>query len=114
MGIAHRVYARLLVSGTVVPVADLDGTGADDLLTVRFDHVDLVPTFQLRDGEADPLAREAVRALLDAGYRPWEIWDWAEAPNAWIGRTPADAIRDGDRDAVAAAVEATIGPGPDA
>lgn len=115
MSIADRIYARLLASGTAVPVADLDRSGGDDLLTVRCDGADLVPTFQLRDGEADPLAREAVRALRDAGYGPWEVWDWAETPNTWIGRrAPADAMRDGDRDAVAVAVEAATGPGPDA
>lgn len=133
--LANRAYARLLTSGTAVTTAQYvtalvergigeEGArarikrdrGKKRLVTVTHDGEAAIPTFQLEaDFDHDPLAGDAVEALLAAGYGPWDIWDWAETPNAWIGRrTPADAIRAGDREAVSAAVTAAIGPGPDA
>jgi hypothetical protein len=133
--LANRVYAQLLDSGTAVTtgqyVAALAerGMGSEGararikrdrdkqrLVTVTHEGTSAIPTFQLRaDFDHDPLAGDAVQALLDAGYGPWDIWDWAEAPNPWIGRrTPAAAIRAGDTDAVSRAVAAATGPGPEA
>lgn len=133
--LANRAYARLLTSGTAVTtsqyVAALTerGVGPEGararikrdrdkqrLVTVSHEGESIVPTFQLRaDFDHDPVAGEAVHALLDAGYGPWDIWDWAETPNPWLGRrTPADAIRAGDQVAVDRAVAAAVGEGPDA
>lgn len=133
--LANEAYARLLTSGTAVTTSQYTaalserGIGTEGararikrdrdrgrLITVIHDGEAVVPTFQLRDDfEHDRLAGDVVSALLDAGYGPWDIWDWAETPNPWIGRrTPADAIRAGDTAAVERAVAATTGEGPDA
>lgn len=133
--LANRAYARLLTSGTAVTTnqyaAALAARGIgtegararikrdrhrDRIVTVTHDGEAVIPTFQLRDDfEHDPLAGDVVHALLDAGYGPWDIWDWAETPNAWIARrTPAEAIRAGDAQAVERAVAAATGEGPDA
>jgi hypothetical protein len=133
--LANRAYAQLLDSGTAVTtgqyVAALAERGIGNegararikrdrdkqrLVTVTHEGESAIPTFQLRaDFDHDPLAGDAVQALLDAGYSPWDIWDWAETPNPWIGRrTPAAAIRGDDADAVLRAVAAATGPGPEA
>ncbi len=133
--LANRAYARLLGSGTAVTTAEYvaalaeRGVGAEAararikrdrgrhrLVTVTHDGEAVIPTFQLDAGfDHDPLAGDVVQALTAAGYGAWDIWDWAETPNPWIGRrTPADAIRRTDRVAVAAAVEAATGEGADA
>jgi hypothetical protein len=133
--LANRTYARLLTSGTAVTttqyVAALTerGIGPEGararikrdrdkgrFVTVTFDGESVIPTFQLHDDfDHRRVAGDAVQALLSAGYGPWDIWDWAETPNAWIGRrTPAEAIRTGDTDAVNRAVAAAVGDGPDA
>ncbi len=133
--LANRAYARLLASGTAVTTAQYvsalteRGVGeeaartrvkrdrkAKRLITVTHDGEAIIPTFQLgRDFEHRRLAGDAVHALLTAGYGPWDIWDWAESRNPWLGRrTPADAIRAGDADAVARAVATSVGEGPDA
>jgi hypothetical protein len=133
--LANRAYARLLTSGTAVTtgqyVAALAerGIGAEGararikrdrskqrLVTVIHDGESIIPTFQLEaDFEHSRLAGDAVRSLLEAGYGPWDIWDWAETPNPWIGRrTPSAAIRAGDDEAAARAVAAATGEGPDA
>ena len=133
--LANRAYARLLTSGTAVTTSQyvaalaergLGTEGArarikrdrhrDRIVTVTHEGEAVIPTFQLRgDFEHDPLAGDVVHALLDAGYGPWDIWDWAETPNAWIARrTPADAIRAGDAQAVERVVAAATGEGPDA
>jgi hypothetical protein len=133
--LANRAYARLLTSGTAVTtgqyVAALAerGVGAEGararikrdrnkqrLMTVTHDGESIIPTFQLEeDFDHSRLAGDAVQALLAAGYGPWDIWDWAENPNPWIGRrTPSAAIRAGDVEAVARAVAAATGEGPDA
>lgn len=132
--LANRAYARLLASGTAVTtaqyVASLAERGvraeaartrikrdrkAGRLITVTHEGEAVIPTFQLaHDFEHRRLAGEAVHALLAAGYGPWDIWDWAERRNPWLGRrTPADAIRAGDADAVARAVAASVGEGPE-
>lgn len=133
--LANRAYARLLTSATAVTtaqyVAALAERGvsqaaartrikrdrtAGRLITLTHEGQAIIPTFQLgRDFEHRRLAGDAVHALLAAGYGPWDIWDWAESRNPWLGRrTPADAIRAGDTDAVTRAVAASIGEGPDA
>ena len=133
--LANRAYARLLASGTAVTTAQYvavlaeRGVGeqgartrikrdrkAKRLITLIHEGEAVIPTFQLgRDFEHRRLATDAVHALLAAGYGPWDIWDWAESRNPWLGRrTPADAIRAGDTAAVAQAVAASVGEGPDA
>jgi hypothetical protein len=133
--LANRAYARLLSSGTAVTtgqyVAALAerGIGPEGararikrdrdkgrLVTVTHEGEAVIPTFQLRpDFEHDRLAGDVVHALLAAGYGPWDIWDWAQTPNPWIARrTPADTVRAGDADAIARALAAATGEGPDA
>jgi hypothetical protein len=133
--VANRAYAQLLTSGTGVTTSQYvaalaergirpEGArarikrdrGRSRLITLTHEGESIIPTFQLRaDFDHDPAAGDVVAALLAAGYGPWDIWDWAETPNPWIGRrTPADAIRAGDVDAVRRAVAAAIGEGPDA
>lgn len=133
--LANRAYARLLASGTAVTTAQYvaalaeRGVGEEAartrikrdrrsqrLVTLNHEGEAIIPTFQLqRDFEHHRLAGDAVHALLAAGYGPWDIWDWAESRNPWLGRrTPADAMRAGDTDAVARAVATSVGEGPDA
>ncbi len=134
--LANRAYARLLVSGTAVTtaqyVAALRERGLSEegararikrdrdrkrrLITVIHDGEAVLPSFQLNtDFEHRELAGDVVRALREAGWGPWEIWDWAETPNGWIGRrTPAEAIQAADRDAVERALVAATGEGPEA
>ena len=134
--LANRAYARLLTSGTAVTtaqcVASLQerGVGAEGararikrdrdgkrrLITVTHEGQAIVPTFQLQpDFEHHPLAGDVVHALREAGWGPWEIWDWAETPNVWIGRrTPAEAIRAAEVDSVQRALKAVLGESPEA
>ena len=86
------------------------------LITLSHEGEAIIPTFQLgSDVDHRRLAVDAVHTLLATGYGPWGIWDWAESRNPWLGRcTPADAIRSGDAGAVAPAVAASVGEGPDA
>jgi hypothetical protein len=133
--LANQAYARLLTSGTAVTTSQyaaalgergISREGARArikrdrdkrrLVTLTHERAALIPTFQLRDDfDHDELAGDAVKALREAGYGPWDIWDWAETPNPWIGRrTPADAIRTGDVAAVRRAILAATGEGPEA
>lgn len=133
--LANRAYARLLTSGTAVTtsqyVAALGERGLSEegararikrdrsrerLITVTHEGEAVIPVFQLdSDFEHRELAGDVVAALREAGWGPWEIWDWAETPNGWIGqRTPADAIRAGDTEAVERALAAATGEGPEA
>lgn len=134
--LANRAYARLLTSGTAITttqyVAALkergigtegararikrDRDGKRRLITVSHEGEAIVPSFQLQaDFEHCPLAGDVVYQLREAGWGPWEIWDWAETPNVWIGRrTPAEAIRTADIGSVERALHAAIGEGPEA
>lgn len=133
--LANRAYARLLDSGTAITTAQYVAALAERgireegararikrdrakgrLITVNHDGDAIIPVFQLaRDFEHRALSGDVVAALLSAGYGPWDIWDWAETPNAWIGRrAPADTIRAGNLDAIARALAAATGEGPDA
>lgn len=133
--LANRAYARLLTSGTAVTtsqyVAALGERGLSEegararikrdrdrkrLITVTHDGEAVIPVFQLEsDFEHRELAGDVVAVLRGAGWGPWEIWDWAETPNGWIGRrTPADAIRTGDADAVDRALATATEEGPEA
>lgn len=58
----------------------------------------------------DDLVAERTRRLVSWGLGPWAIWDWWEIPNGWLvdGRSPADAIRAGDLDAVDRAIDGLI------
>lgn len=133
--LANAAYAKLLESGTAVTTSQyVEGLAPRDvsregararikrdrergrLITIAHRGEALIPTFQLgHDFDHDGVAGDAVEALLGAGWSPWDIWDWAETPNPWIGRRrPAEAIRAGDADAVRRAVTAATGEGPDA
>jgi hypothetical protein len=133
--LANRAYAQLLTSGTAVTTTQyiaalaergISAEGArarikrdrakGRLITITHEGEAIIPTFQLRgDFEHHRAAGDVVNALLSAGYGPWDIWDWAETPNPWIGRrTPADAIRAGDADTIARALVAAVGEGPEA
>ena len=134
--LANRAYARLLTSGTAVTTAQYvaalreRGVGEEGararvkrdrdrkrrLITVTYEGEAVLPSFQLEtDFEHRELAGDVVLALREVGWGPWEIWDWAETPNPWIGRrTPAEAIRAADIDAVARALAAATGEGPEA
>jgi hypothetical protein len=133
--LANRAYARLLLSGTAVTTSEYiavlaeRGVGREAararikrdrdrqrLVTVSHEGEAIIPTFQLEDDfEHRPLAGDVAYALLTAGYSSWDIWDWVETPNPWIGRrTPGDAIRAGDTRVVDAALSALVGEGPDA
>lgn len=133
--LANRAHARLLGSGTAVTTSQyvaalgergLSEEGArarierdrdrDRLITVIHEGEAAVPVFQLEsDFEHRALAGDVVHALREAGWGSWEIWDWAETPNGWIGgRTPAAAIRAGDTEAIDRALATAVGEGPDA
>ena len=133
--LANRTYQRLLTSGTAVTTGQYAavlaerGVGAEAartrierdrkagrLITLTHEGETIIPTFQLgHDFEHRRLAGDAVHTLLAAGYGPWDIWNWAESRNPWLGRrTPADALRADDTDAVVRAVAAAAGEGPDA
>jgi hypothetical protein len=115
--LVNEARAALLASGTAITTTEAAAArGAHRLVTVAHDDEAVIPAFQLDErGDPNPLAADAVQALLAAGYGAWDVWDWAETPNPWIGRrTPAEAIRSGDRAAVEAAVAAAVGEGPDA
>lgn len=132
--LANRAYARLLDSGTAVTTSQYVAALAERgmrpegararikrdrdrgrLVTLTHEGESIIPTFQLEtDFDHRPPAGDVVHALLAAGYGPWDIWDWAETPNPWIGRrTPAAALRAGDVEAVDRAVAAAVGEGPD-
>ena len=133
--LANRAYAALLTSGTAVTtsqyVAALGerGIGSEaararikrdrargHFITLSHEGESIIPTFQLReDFDHSPAAADVVAVLLGAGYGPWDIWDWVEAPNPWIGRRrPADAIRADDAGVVGRALDALVGEGPEA
>lgn len=133
--LANRAYAQLLASGTAVTTTQYiavlaeRGVGEDEartritrartarrLITVRHGGEAVIPTFQLDENfDHRRLAGDMVEALLAAGYEPWDIWDWAESHNPWLGRrSPVDAIRAGDVEAVTRAVAAATSDGPDA
>ncbi len=133
--LANRAYARLLTSGTAITisqyVAALKERGISEegaraeiervrnrerLITVTQEGEAVIPVFQFEsDFEHRELAGDVVAALREAGWGPWEIWDWAETPNGWIGqRTPANVIHTGDTDAVERALAAATGEGPEA
>ncbi len=133
--LANRAYAVLLDSGTAVTtsqyVAALGARGISEpaarqrikrdrgrgrLVTVIHDGEAIIPVFQLAaDFGHLELAGDVVGRLTAAGYGPWEVWDWAETPNGWIGRrAPSEAIAADEVDATARAVDAAVGEGPDA
>jgi hypothetical protein len=68
------------------------------------------PACQFREGEVVPGLVEVVRGLADAD--PWVTLDFLLAPDtALASRTPLQALRDGDRDAVLRLVRASQGDG---
>jgi hypothetical protein len=68
------------------------------------------PACQFRDGEVVPGLPEVVRGLADAGS--WVTLDFLLAPDTVLaGRTPLQALQDGDHDAVLRLVRASQGDG---
>ena len=126
--LVNEARATLLRSATAVTIAQLaEATGRSAeaarkwvnrkskegrLAVVHLhDGTMLVPTIQLDEAFAlnEHLA-ERTRRLVTWGMGPWAIWDWWETPNGWIhdGRSPADAVRAGDLDAVDRAIDGLI------
>ncbi|GLU27899.1 DNA-binding protein [Brucella sp. NBRC 12950] len=68
------------------------------------------PVCQFRDGEVLPGIAEVVRGLEDQGS--WATLDFLLAPDSVLGgRSPVDALRQGDRGAVERLVRANAGEG---
>jgi len=122
--LVNEARATLLRSGTAVTIAQFaEATGRSAeaarkwanrkskegrLVVVHLhDGTMLIPTIQLDEAFAlnDQVA-ERTRQLVAWGMGPWAIWDWWETPNGWIhdGRSPADAVRAGDLEAVDQAI----------
>jgi hypothetical protein len=131
--LANRAYAVLLQSGTSVTtaqyVAALAERGISEtaarqrikrdrnrgrLVTVSHEGEAVIPLFQLaEDFEHVEVAGDVVERLTEAGYSPWEVWDWAETPNGWIGRrTPAQVLGARDAEAIDRALQAAVSEGP--
>jgi hypothetical protein len=67
---------------------------AHRLFTVNHEGEALVPAFLL-DGDLEPKpeAREALRALREAGEDGWALWAWFAEPSAWLGgRRPSEVL----------------------
>jgi hypothetical protein len=123
--LVNEARATLLRSATAVTIAQLaEATGRSAetarkwanrkskegrLVVVHLhDATMLIPTIQLDEAFAlDQQVAERTRRLVTWGMGPWAIWDWWETPNGWIheGRSPADAVRAGDLDAVDRAID---------
>lgn len=73
--------------------------------TLLLPTIQLDETFDLNEHVADRTQR-----LVEWGMGPWAIWGWWQTPNGWLldGRSPADAVRAGDLDAVDRAVDGLI------
>jgi hypothetical protein len=79
------------------------------MIVVRHAGELLVPSVQLTDAfDADEQVADVVARLVDFGMGSWAVWDWLHTPNGWLERTPADAIGDGDLDAVHRAVDGLV------
>jgi len=123
--LVNEARATLLRSGTAVTIAQLaEATGRSAeaarkwanrkskegrLVVVHLhDATMLIPTIQLDEAFAlNEQVAERTRRLVAWGMGPWATWDWWETPNGWIhdGRSPADAVRAGDLDAVDRAID---------
>lgn len=123
--LVNEARATLLRSGTAVTIAQLaEATGRSAEATRKWagrkskegrlvvvhlhDATMLIPTIQLDEAFAlDVRVAERTRRLVTWGMGPWAIWDWWQTPNGWIheGRSPADAVRAGDLDAVDRAID---------
>lgn len=126
--LVNEARATLLRSGTAVTVGQLAGATGRSAEAVRrwinrkckegrlvvvhlHDGTLLVPTIQLDEAFAlnDEVA-ERTRRLVAWGMGPWAIWDWWETENAWLdeGRSPADAARAGDLEAIDRAIDGLV------
>lgn len=126
--LVNEARAALLRSGTAVTIAQLaaatnrsDDTArrwatrkrdAGRLVLVQLhDGTLLVPTIQLDETfDLDEHIADRTHRLVGWGMGPWAIWDWWHTPNGWLldGRSPADAVRAGDLDAVDLAINGLI------
>lgn len=126
--LVNEARAALLESGTAVTIAQLaaathrrDDTArkwatrkrdAGRLVLVQLhDGTLLVPTVQLDEAfELDDQVADRTQRLVEWGMGPWAIWGWWHTPNGWLldGRSPADAVRAGDLDAVDRAIDGLI------
>lgn len=69
-----------------------------------------VPTFQLDEAFAlHPTASETISTLTRRGLSDWAVWTWFESSSPWLGgRTPAEAVRAGDRGGVRRALRGLL------
>ncbi|WP_052764144.1 hypothetical protein [Microvirga massiliensis] len=83
---------------------------AGTLLAVRNESEWRYPACQFQDGEVVSGLREVVRGLAREG--PWVTLDFLLAPDTVLeGKTPLQALRDGDREEVLRLVRASRGDG---
>lgn len=126
--LVNEARAVLLRSGTAVTTVELAaatgrtveaarkwaGRKAEDgvLAVVQLhDGTLLIPTIQLDEAFAlDREVSQRTQRLIEWGLGPWAIWDWWETPNGWLhdGRSPTDAVRAGDLDAVDHAIDGLV------
>lgn len=126
--LVNEARAALLRSGTAVTIAQLAAAtnrsgdtarkwatrkrDAGRLVLVQLhDGTLLVPTIQLDEAfELDDHVADRTQRLTTWGMGPWAIWDWWHTPNGWLldGRSPADAVRVRDLDAVDLAIAGLI------
>lgn len=122
---ARATLLRSATAVTIVQLAEATGRSAEAarkwvsrrskegrLAVVQLhDGTLLIPTIQLDEAFAlDEQVAERTRRLVTWGMGPWAIWDWWETPNGWLldERSPADAVRAGDLDAVDRAIDGLV------
>ncbi len=67
------------------------------IFAVRADRALRFPQFQFADGNPRPVIKEVLKRLPD-DMTPWQIAFWFWSGNGWLdGRSPEEALDDGDR-----------------
>lgn len=66
------------------------------VVTVDYDGVTLIPSFQFDDAyEPVPEVSEVVAELCRAGMSGWAVWRWFGAVNPWVEERPVDLVAGG-------------------
>lgn len=121
--LVNESRARLLRSGRAVTLGMIaDATGRSvatvrqwvnrrrneqRMIAVLHDSLLYIPTFQLDEAfDLRDDASEIVSALLFRQMSDWAVWTWFETPSPWLAerRSPAQALAEGDREALDRAV----------